>query len=438
MTQRLLVMTSKQKSDLRPPPSPTNLYINFTGLGVCVLSLVLIRQFGKGMSNFQAEFLCLFAYAGTIVALEFLFLKTFSRKSTGLDFSDRLRPRSLKSAARKLVGFGLTLALVALGYAVFPEYQGSFYGPFFGRALRLLPILFMLAVPYFLFIDRRMARPEDGYWHTATLLLGRWRDIDRKVLRQHALAWLVKMFFLPLMFLYFAQKVDYFRNVDFSSILDSFRAFYEFAFNMLFFGDLLVATVGYILTLRLFDSHVRSTEPSCLGWLVAVGCYQPFWDFCSGRYLRYDSGTFWFEWLHGHPIVLPLWGSTILALLAIYVWATIAFGVRFSNLTNRGILTNGPYRYTKHPAYVSKNLSWWLISMPFLSQAGTTEALQHCFLLALLNVAYLLRARTEERHLSSDPAYVEYAEYMESRGLFSWLGRALPVLKFRPGKLFNL
>jgi len=240
------------------------------------------------------------------------------------------------------------------------------------------------------------------------------------------------------MFIYFAEKVDYFRNVDLSRISDSFMTFYDFSFNMLFFGDLLVATVGYICTLRLFDSHVRSTEPSCLGWIVAVGCYQPFWWFFSERYLRYDSGASWHEWLSGHPIVLPLWGSTILALLSIYVWASIAFGIRFSNLTNRGILTNGPYRYTKHPAYVTKNLSWWLISMPFLSQAGTAEALRHSFLLVLLNVVYLLRARTEERHLSSDPAYVEYAKYMESRGLFSWLGRALPVLKFRSGQLFNL
>ena len=39
---------------------------------------------------------------------------------------------------------------------------------------------------------------------------------------------------------------------------------------------------------------------------------------------------------------------------------------RFSNLTHRGIITNGPYRYSKHPAYLAKNLSWWLVSMPFM------------------------------------------------------------------------
>lgn len=37
--------------------------------------------------------------------------------------------------------------------------------------------------------------------------------------------------------------------------------------------------------------------------------------------------------------------------MAIYAWATIMFGGRFSNLTHRGIITNGPYPWTKHPAY---------------------------------------------------------------------------------------
>ena len=42
-------------------------------------------------------------------------------------------------------------------------------------------------------------------------------------------------------------------------------------------------------------------------------------------------------------------------------------GPRFSNLTHRGILTHGPYAWSKHPAYLSKNLFWWLSSLPFLA-----------------------------------------------------------------------
>ena len=68
------------------------------------------------------------------------------------------------------------------------------------------------------------------------------------------------------------------------------------------------------------------------------------------------------------------WGSTILVCIAVYSWATISFGIRFSNLTNRGIITNGPYRYTKHPAYIAKNLSWWMESVPFVSNQVCSSA----------------------------------------------------------------
>ena len=81
------------------------------------------------------------------------------------------------------------------------------------------------------------------------------------------------------------------------------------------------------------------------------------------------------------------------------------FWPAFSNLTNRGIITNGVYAWCKHPAYVSKNLSWWLIAVPFVYYDKTTylSVLRDCAALLALNGIYFLRARTEERHLSSDP-----------------------------------
>jgi steroid 5-alpha reductase family enzyme len=89
-------------------------------------------------------------------------------------------------------------------------------------------------------------------------------------------------------------------------------------------------------------------------------------------------------------------------------------------LTHRGIITNGPYRFTKHPAYIAKNLTWWMISLPFLADGGI-QALRHCILLLMLNGVYGLRAWTEERHLSRDPTYVAYRQWMEANGLFRFL-----------------
>jgi hypothetical protein len=75
--------------------------------------------------------------------------------------------------------------------------------------------------------------------------------------------------------------------------------------------------------------------------------------------------------------------------------------------------------------------------MPFLSTAGWSEALRQVLLLLGVNLIYLLRARTEERHLSSDPDYVQYGKAMDERSIFSWLGRLIPIFRYRTGRLFN-
>jgi protein-S-isoprenylcysteine O-methyltransferase Ste14 len=120
-----------------------------------------------------------------------------------------------------------------------------------------------------------------------------------------------------------------------------------------------------------------------------------------------------------------VWGTAILVLVGIYLLATVAFGLRFSNLTNRGIITSGPYRWVKHPAYLSKNLSWWLISVPFVAGAGWVVAVQSCALLVCVNLVYFLRAKTEERHLRADPAYRDYEAFIAEHGLVAVLRRAI-------------
>ena len=99
----------------------------------------------------------------------------------------------------------------------------------------------------------------------------------------------------------------------------------------------------------------------------------------------------------------------ILVLLSVYLYGTIAFAFRFSNLTHRGIICRGPYAWIRHPAYAAKNLSWWLISLPFLTSPAA------CLRLVLLNAVYVLRALTEERHLSRDPIYQEYMKQVKYR-----------------------
>ncbi len=196
--------------------------------------------------------------------------------------------------------------------------------------------------------------------------------------------------------------------------------------------DLLFATVGYVLSFRIIDTHIRTAEPTMLGWAVALFCYEPFYSLFGRQYLKYDEGYGFGAWLEPWPIFRWVWAAIILSLIGIYMLATVNFGVRFSNLTHRGILTDGPYRLCKHPAYVCKNLSWWFVSIPFIGHHGALEALRHSLLLAGINFIYFMRARTEEAHLSRDPTYVEYALWMNEHGLLRFLGKGIPLLRYKP------
>ncbi len=206
---------------------------------------------------------------------------------------------------------------------------------------------------------------------------------------------------------------------------------YHFASDLIYAVDVLYATVGYALSFRVIDAHVRSAEPTMLGWVVALECYSPFWNGLFNRvYLSYE-GIGFESWLAGHNGIRWVWAGLVLACEAIYVLATFAFGVRFSNLTNRGILTNGPYRYTKHPAYIAKNVSWWLITLPFIPHQGWVVAFKSTVALGGVGAIYFLRARTEERHLANDPSYVAYALWMNEHGGLRFLNR-IAFFKFTP------
>jgi protein-S-isoprenylcysteine O-methyltransferase Ste14 len=405
------------------------------GLAGFLLSLALMH--GGALHPIYRCFVALAAAVLPIVLLDLLVLRVHRRSSTGLVWPESpvaTHPpdRAFKRVLVKLLGFAGTLALIGACYWLFPVYQDRFYHPFWVALRDTALLLLFVAPPYFLYVDRRMTDPCDGYWHAGMAVLGRLDRVDGALLRQYTLGWVIKGYFLPLMFVQLYLVIGEVEASDFLAGQHDFLAFYRFAWNLAFAIDLVFAAAGYCLTLRLIDSHIRSAEPTLLGWVVTLACYQPFWSFVYGRYLSYEDDLAWGAWLTDAPALQALWGSGIVAFLAIYVWSTAMFGCRFSNLTHRGILTNGPYRWTKHPSYLAKNLAWWLVSVPFISTAGFDQAIRHCLLLVGVNVIYFLRARTEERHLSRDPVYIAYALWIEEHGLLRAIGRALPFLRYTP------
>jgi protein-S-isoprenylcysteine O-methyltransferase Ste14 len=376
------------------------------------------------------------AIAAVIALVDLVFLKSSGRASSGLA-AHALRPVNLAEAGLRFLGLLLTLATIGLVYWLFPEYHGTFYQPYWHLLQVLALPMLCLAPLYFLWTGTRLMKERDPYLQLGRLLLGRgWDRLDREALRAHWLAWTVKAFFLPLMVVYAEQRINSTGGALRALSWDTWSV-YQFFYELSFLIDLLYCVLGYLLTLRILDTQVRSTEPTVFGWVVALVCYQPFYSVIGNFYLKYDEFTIgWQAWLSGFPAVQAAWAVGIVVLTMIYALSTVAFGLRFSNLTHRGIITSGPYRFTKHPAYLSKNLSWWLISVPFISHIGLLDAVRHCVLLAFLNLIYFLRARTEERHLSRDPAYLAYSRWMDEHGMFSKL-KFWPRERGSPGALHD-
>src|SRR3546814_9065663 len=81
--------------------------------------------------------------------------------------------------------------------------------------------------------------------------------------------------------------------------------------NLLYLVDVHVATVGYILTLKPLDAHIRTANPYGMAWVAALICYPPF-ILMNGGPLDYQiGGSDWGHWFAGHDMLMALWGAVL-------------------------------------------------------------------------------------------------------------------------------
>jgi protein-S-isoprenylcysteine O-methyltransferase Ste14 len=244
--------------------------------------------------------------------------------------------------------------------------------------------------------------------------------------KQAGLSLLLKFFFAPLMINWCLIHVanlcgSLLQLIQSSANGLSARALFDTslfwaAFQLILFVDTLLFTLGYIIEIPVLGNRIRSVDPTFFGWAICLACYPPFNDFTT-RFLQWQSSDFpFFENNAVHFTV----NIVLLLSLAIFSWASIALGFKASNLTNRGIVAHGPYRFVRHPAYAAKNFVWWLGALPtvlMLSAAGSWRALAYSlFALFGWTAIYALRAITEERHLlMSNNGYAQYAQKVRWR-----------------------
>jgi len=425
------------------PPSDVSVAVGIVGLAGLATWVLVCRNWAAlsdwlaipgpraPLSGPYAAVVALVFAAVPMVLWSLLVDKVHRRPSTGIDWSRRARAgQTIDISITKLAGLWATWAAIGFFYCVGRWYWDGQY-LFAMEVIGVFAVpMFLLSIPYVLWLDRYLVEPRDAAWHFGAMLVGR-ESWDAEQVARHWRAWAIKGFFGAFMISILPPGFAIVVDADFAAIAHDPVKLGQTLIETFFLIDVQIGTVGYLLTFRPLDSHIRSGNPLLAGWVAALLCYPPFVWGTMGRadVMGYEAATGgWGYWFADSPLMLWAWAGLLVALTAIYAWATFAFGIRFSNLTYRGVLTNGPYRFTRHPAYLSKNLFWWCSTLPFLVTNGSfNDAVRNTVMLALVSGIYFWRAKTEEAHLlAEDSKYRAYHAWMVENALIT---RGFAVLK---------
>ncbi len=289
-------------------------------------------------------------------------------------------------------------------------FRGPDYEPFFTWAADLLYLYILLGNGFVLYFLIKPTAASDKYWHLMRSfysLPGLRHILGLKAEKKFywqvpcrfaALSLLIKAFYIPLMCSWAIQKAAYIYHSAGSGDW-SFMQINSLILAALIFIDVSIFALGYLSELPQLGNVIGSVESTVLGWAVCLICYPPF-NYLLLGILDRPLNEQWRPQDWTGPMLHQGVLICVTLLWAIYVWATIALGFKASNLTNRGVVSQGPYRYVRHPAYVSK-VSLWVLSAFFIGE-------MNFYLVVSFVIIYALRAWTEERHLSRDPEYRAY------------------------------
>lgn len=351
-------------------------------------------------------------------------------------------PNPLQSSSRHVLARLLTrwtalVAVLSLLYCVYvflPFYQTPYSPPWAREQTvktlnQLYGLLLLGALPWYWWRLRRQPA-QRGLRACEKMLLGAiiLRRLAASPSRKAAYQWrwwhprirlllmglLVKGFFFPLL-LRSAFVHGYWLWVELgrsTAELSWHDLMFDHGFILclqaLFLLDSVIFTIGYAIESRRVGSTIKSVEPTLLGWTAALACYPPFNEMFTLRVIPSASTVSPVPWTLP-PFMPDLQRVLVLIAVGVFAWASVALGWKASNLTNRGIVTSGPYRWVRHPAYTAKCFGWWVEGLANLNHWPVV------FGLAGWTAVYVLRAWTEERHLMRDPDYQRYLRQVRWR-----------------------
>lgn len=288
------------------------------------------------------------------------------------------------------------------------HFRGTLYDAFFRYAVDLyFAVALVASLIHQLWFDKDVDLHEDKYVALFRTLLSLAAVRPRKIYwdvpsRLGLLALMVKIFYVPYLVSWTINNAFHQANLT-ESFVWTFEQVNAYAVALFIYIDTTVFAFGYMFESSLLRSNIKSVDPTLLGWVVCLWCYPPFNDF---SFKLFDHQLFDIQVALSDGIkttatvvVTVLWG--------IFAGASVALGFKASNLTNRGVVRAGPYRYVRHPAYAAK------LAVCYIE--GFVFGKYFIGLMLGMTLIYVLRAWTEERHLSTDPDYRSYCAQVKYR-----------------------
>lgn len=343
----------------------------------------------------------------------------------------------------RLQNMGASLFMIAafiLLYSTIPYYQKYFSAStlFADTAYRHRDVLWSAAALYAALLVAYYAfetTPRDAKSIECLRALRRLARTPRQVLQQGfpdherlgLLSTVLKAFFAPLMVVWLFDHTMVLLDLGrllleatstpgaMFDLLKTSHGFW-FVFKLILLADVFFFTLGYLIELPVLKNEIRSVDPTWLGWSMALLCYPPFNGITTSVFGWHSSD---FPQFHDHPTLHIVANLCLLGLMALYAWASVALNFKASNLTHRGIVSSGPYRFVRHPAYLFKNLAWWIGIGPALLLASKGSSLEILLVLGSMlgwSCVYVMRALTEEQHLRQvDSEYEHYCQTVKYR-----------------------
>jgi len=359
-----------------------------------------------------------------IIFFTFIFMLLHEFKFNPLLFHHskfRYKPNIYKSALYRYFAY---LSLSFIPYFIITNHYYFSTDAFYSSRLVYSVIFYTTLIagyPYILFTLKHKGAIKFDYNDYGILFLLAIRHIKRRFeyagagsyiynrrFKKLLLVMLVNFFFLSLMVQFSGNEFNQFSialnklisNYQTNSFFQNYHTVYLIIYHLIFTIDVGLAVIGYSVASRWLNNRTLSVDSTLQGWLFALFCYPPMNTGFSSQFVSYNFA--YDPLLTPSEPVLMILMFLILCLFFVYVWATAALGFKFSNLTNRGVVNTGIYNYLRHPAYITKNLAWWLDNVYVFSNIWAITAL------ATWNLIYFMRGITEERHLMKDGNYLSY------------------------------